>query len=123
MNSSSLPSRAALRHALFTGALALAGFALTACSRQAPLPQITAQAAGHAITAQVAGNGAKVEDHADGARVGSEFGQVTVERARLRIEGNDWVGIPEGAPVTLNIQRGKINIKAGNVSVSRSVSY
>jgi hypothetical protein len=116
-------SHATARCALFTGLLALAGFALTACSRQAPLPQITAQAAGHAITAQIAGKDAKVEDHADGARLGSEFGHVTIERTRMRIEGSGWVGIAEGAPVTLRIERGRTDVKAGNVSASQSVSY
>lgn len=123
MNSASLRSPATIHRTLFAAALALTAFALTACSRQTPLPQISAHAAGHAITAQIAGTGAKVEDHAEGARLGSEFGQVTIERARMRIAGSGWVRIAEGAPVTLRIQRGRIDVKAGNVSASQMVSY
>jgi hypothetical protein len=123
MTAYSFRSRAVVLRTLLTSALTLAGFTLTACSQKTQLPQISAQAAGHAITARIAGQGARVEDHAEGARLGSEFGEVTIERTRLRIEGAGWVRIAEGAPVTLSIERGRIDVKAGKVSASRTVSH
>lgn len=106
--------------AISIGSLALALFATTACTQQ---PQISTQAAGHAVTARIKGNGTKVENRSDGALLSSEFGQVNIERTRMRIEGNSWVQISEGTPITLNIERGRITLNAGKVSVSRTVSY
>ena len=91
---------------------------LAACSQTRPL---STQAAGHAITARIAGDHTLVKAHADGALLGSEFGSVTIERTRLRIEGANWVKIAEAVPVSLTIQRGHIHLTAGHVTLAQTV--
>jgi hypothetical protein len=108
-----------VRRTITTALLALTLLAMTACTRD---PQISTQAAGHKITAWIQGDGVKSESKADGVLLSSDLGQVTIERTRMRIEGEPWVQIPDGAPITVNIKRGQIALKAGNVNVSRSVS-
>jgi hypothetical protein len=115
----SLPSFATARRTLTIGSLSLAWLALMGCTRA---PQISTQAAGHAITARIKGDATKVESRSDGARLSSEFGEVTVERTRMRIDDASWLNIAEGAPVTVSIERGRISVQAGAVSVSRTVS-
>jgi hypothetical protein len=98
--------------------LALALFAVTACTRS---PEISTSAAGHAITADIKGSGTKVE--ALPGVLSSEFGQVTIERARMRVGELAWVQIAEDVPVNVTIHRGKVAVKAGRVSVAQTVSH
>lgn len=118
MNTHSLSSHATVRRTTTAAFFALTLIAMTACT---PAPQISTQAAGHTITAWIQGNGARSEGRADGALLGSDLGQVTIERTRMRIEGEAWVQITEGAPVTVHIERGRITLKASSVSVGRTV--
>ncbi len=92
---------------------------LASCTRA---PQISTEAAGHAITARIQGTGTKVESSADRAQLSSEFGSVTIERVRMRVEGSEWIRIVEGVPVTVGIERGRIGLRAGGVKVSRNLS-
>lgn len=102
-----------------TVALTLTLLAVTACTRS---PEISTSAAGHAITADIKGNGTKVEAQPERGLLSSEFGQVTIERSRMRVGELAWVGIPENVPVAVTIRRGKVALKAGRVSVAQSVS-
>ncbi len=99
--------------------LALALLTVTACTRS---PEISTSAAGHAITADIKGNGTKVETLPERGMLSSEFGHVTIERARMRVGEQAWVTIQENVPVTVSIRRGKVALKAGRVSVAHSVS-
>jgi hypothetical protein len=100
--------------------LMLALLAVTACTRP---PEISTSAAGHAITADIKGHGAKVEALPERGVLSSEFGQVTIERARMRVGELAWVQIAEDVPVNVTIHRGKIALKAGRVSVAQTVSH
>ena len=115
----SLPSRPAIPRVAAVG-LAVALFAVPACTRP---PEITTSAAGHAITAEIKGNGTKVEALPERGVLGSEFGQVTIERARMRVGELAWVKITEDVPVSVTIRRGKIGLQAGGVSVAQTVSH
>ena len=114
----SLPSFATAGRTITIGSLGLAWLALVGCTRA---PQVSTQAAGHAITARIKGDATKVESRPDSARLASEFGEVTVERTRMRIDGASWVKIAEGAPVTVSIERGRISVEAGTVRVNRTI--
>jgi hypothetical protein len=48
---------------------------------------------------------------------------VTVERTRVRIEGQDWTAIPADVPVNVSIRQHKLRITAGPVTISRTVSH
>lgn len=100
--------------------LMLALFTVTACTRP---PEISTTAAGHAITADIKGHGTKVEALPERGVLSSEFGQVTIERARMRLGELAWVKIAENVPVTVTIHRGKIALQAGGVSVAQTVSH
>ena len=100
--------------------VALALFVVTACTRA---PEISTAAAGHAITAEIKGNGTKIESLPERGMLGSEFGHVTIERARMRVGELAWVKIPENVPVAVTIHRGTVSLKAGRVSVAQTVSY
>jgi hypothetical protein len=119
MTTTSLPTFTAARHLVAAAGLILACLTTAACSQG---KQLSTHAAGHTIGAQIRGDSTTVEGHADGALLGSEFGKVRVERSRMRIEGEGWVKIAEDAPVTVSIQRGRIRLTAGKVSVGRTVS-
>ena len=109
-----------LRFYSFTAScLAVALLFMTACTRS---PEISTTAAGHAITADIKGNGTKVETLPERGVLGSEFGQVTIERSRMRVGEQAWVKISENVPVAVTIRRGKIAMEAGGVSVAQTVS-
>ncbi len=98
---------------------ALSLFALTACTQT---PEISTRAAGHEITAEITGNGTVVESLPERGVLRSEWGQVTIERSRVRLEGLAWTPIPENVPVAVSIKRGKLRVTAGNVSIGRTIS-
>lgn len=100
--------------------LALAMCVATACTRS---PEISTSAAGHAITADITGHRTKVEALPERGVLGSEFGQVTIERSRMRVGEQAWVKIQENVPVTVTIRRGKIALQAGRVGVAQTVSH
>jgi hypothetical protein len=78
-------------------------------------------AAGHEITAYI--QGAHSIANREGSTIlGSQFGAVTVERTRVRIEGQDWNAIPADVPVSIDIRPGKLRITAGRVRISRTVN-
>lgn len=118
MTTHTFPSRSIVPR-ITAAALALALFAVTACTRP---PEISTSAAGHAITADIKGHGTKVEALPERGVLGSEFGQVTIERSRMRVGALAWVKIPENVPVSVSILRGKVALKAGGVSVAQTVS-
>lgn len=120
MNTHPLNPPSKIGRAITTGFLVLVLSTLAACTRT---PPFSSHAAGHATTAWIKGAGAKLENRVDVAVLASEYGQVTIEPARVRIEGSAWVTIPEGAPVTVRIERGRISVKAGHVSVGQTVKF
>ena len=89
-----------------------------ACS---PVSKIALRAAGHEITAEIEGK-QSVESLPTHAIVGSEFGKVTIEETRVRVEGLNWTQIPAGVPVKVSIKRGKLQVVAGSVRIGRTIS-
>jgi hypothetical protein len=83
--------------------------------------QVVTMAAGHTITAEIAGNHS-IEAEPTHAVVKGQFGQVTVERERIRIDANEWVAIAADVPVAVSIQRHKLRVSAGRVTVERTMS-
>lgn len=90
--------------------------ALTGCDRTT---RITTRGAGHDIVADLAG--IHSIDTANGrAVISSEFGKVTVERARIQIGHAPWAQIPEGARVLVRIVRHKTKVQAKAVTIEQS---
>lgn len=98
--------------------LTLAAFlaALSGCDHP---PDLVTEAGGHAISARIRGPHS-VETEADRAVISGSLGTVTIEGARVRLNAGQWVAIPEGVPVVLEMARTKLRLKAGNVTISQS---
>ena len=83
--------------------------------------EITTNAAGHPIRADIKGNHS-IETQSDQGVISSPFGKVTIERARVRVEGAPWAAIPEGVPIKVSIAKGKVRVNAGSVTIARTGS-
>jgi hypothetical protein len=75
---------------------------------------------GHKISAVVEG-GLTAESHATHAAISSPFGAVTIEPGRARIDQGPWQKIPENAFVQMRISKHTVSIRAGSVSMTRTV--
>jgi len=82
---------------------------------------VNTQAGGHQIRAIIAGNDS-MDSQPDRATFSSEFGTVTVERARVQISSAPWTLIPEAVPVELKISKGRIALTAGNVTIKQTTN-
>jgi hypothetical protein len=76
---------------------------------------------GHQIVAKVEG-AAVIDSQASHAAISSQFGGVTIERDRARIDQGQWTKIPENVPVETSISRHTVSIRAGRVTISRTVN-
>lgn len=114
-SSSTPPAAARLVGTMFAVA---AAFLLAACD---PVTEVSLQAAGHETTVRFQGTHA-IENHPQQAVLRGEFGTVTIEQTRIRLEGLDWVAIPADAPVTVNIKRHRMKLSAGPVSMERTIN-
>lgn len=83
-------------------------------------PDLFTEAAGHAISARIKGPH-EVVTEAGQAVISGPFGRVTIERAQVRVNDGSWTTIPEGVPVSLEMARSRLRLKAGNVTISHSV--
>jgi hypothetical protein len=104
------------RLALSVLAAALIG-GLIGCAKST---QISIQAAGHEISVLIAGNHS-IESDADRASIRSSYGTVTVESTRMKLDDNPWTTIPADSPVEVRIAKGRVSMKAGNVTVKRTI--
>lgn len=91
--------------------------ALNGCDQP---PDLVTEAAGHTISARIKGPHAMVTEGGQ-AVISGPYGKVTIERARVNVNGGHWTSIPEEAPVSLEMARSRLRIKAGNVTISHSV--
>jgi hypothetical protein len=107
------PLSLALRALLLTSLLALAGCATA--------ERFETSGGGHRIAGDVEGN-VVIESHDTHAAISSQFGSVTIERDRARIDQAGWTAIPVDVPVTTNISKHKVSIRAGKVTISRTVN-
>ena len=86
---------------------------LTACGKST---LVSTNAAGHAISAELEGNHS-IDAQTNRAIISSRFGSVTIEPARVRIDGAPWTRIPKGAPVELSISKHRTRVSAGPVLI------
>ena len=91
-------------------------FALTGCHKST---HIVTSAAGHPITAVVEGNHS-VDTQRTGAVIRSQFGKVTIERARVQLDSVRWTTIPEDVPIKVSISSHKQWLTAGPVTVTQT---
>ena len=98
---------------------AFASLLVAACDKS---PTTTIHAAGHVITAQIAGT-PSIDSHPTHAVIGGSGGTVTIESTRARIDDVPWTAIPADAPVTVNIRKHKVSVKAGAVTIERTISH
>lgn len=97
---------------------ALLLFTLVGCAKST---RISTKAAGHAITAVISGEHS-IESHDDQGVITSPYGTVTIEPARIKLDGASWTPILAGSAVEVRISRGRVSLTAGNVTVKRSQS-
>ena len=76
---------------------------------------------GHLIAGDVEGN-VVIESHETHAAISSQFGSVVIERDRARIDQAGWTKIPADVPVTTSISKHKVSIRAGKVTISRTIN-
>jgi hypothetical protein len=69
--------------------------------------------------AHVDGAHTVVESRESHATIVGEFGRVTIERDRARVDAGPWERIPEGSPVQARIFRREVSLQAGAVTISR----
>lgn len=91
-------------------------FSLGACAKS---NHISTNAAGHAITAIISGEHS-IESHEDYGVISSPYGTVTIEPARMKLDGASWTAIPARIPMEVRISRGRVSLTAGNVTVERT---
>jgi hypothetical protein len=108
------------KHSKLKCLTALAGvlLAVTGCGHSTV---VNTQAGGHQIRAIIAGNHS-INSQPERATITSDFGTVTVERARVQIGSAPWDLIPEAVPVELRISKGKITLTAGSVTIKQTVN-
>ncbi len=82
---------------------------------------ITTRAGGHDIHLVVAGN-PSLDTHPDQGVLSSQYGRITIEKARARVDDAPWSAIPEGVPVEAEISKGRVSVTAGGVSIRRTKS-
>lgn len=104
----------ALRALLLVLPLVLAGCA----SRE----RFETSGGGHQIVGDVEGPQVVIESRETHAAVSSPFGNVTIERDRAQIDQAGWVKIPENIPVKMSISKHKVSIRAGAVSMTRTIN-
>jgi hypothetical protein len=114
------PPASAMKTTLPAFALLTLGMVLTAPSGCHRPSDVSTEAAGHAISARIQGPHTLVSE-ADHAVISGPFAKVTIERAQVKVNDGRWTSIPEGVPVSLDMARSRLRIKAGNVTISHSV--
>ncbi len=82
---------------------------------------IVTRMAGHQITAVIQGNHS-IESQGPQGKISSQFGRVTIERARVQLDNDGWTKIPEDVPMEVTISRRKIHVTAGSVRITRTTS-
>jgi hypothetical protein len=75
---------------------------------------------GHEISADIEGTHS-IDAQLTQAVISSQFGKVTVERSRVRVDESQWVAIREDVPVTVRLFEHKLTINAGRVSIARTI--
>lgn len=90
--------------------------ALTACGK---FNHIATNAAGHIISVEIEGD-PSIDSQTDRAVISCQFGKITIESARVRLEDGPWTTIPQEVPVTVGIARHKRWVTAGSVSIKET---
>lgn len=115
MNSSTPVNTCFLRMKLT--ASIFASLAIVGCYKST---HITTSAAGHEIFVTVEGNHS-IDADTNRAVISSSYGNVTVERNRVRLGEGRWTTVPENAAVEVKISKHKSLVSTKSVTVSQSV--
>ena len=112
---------AKIRNGWLTGVVAILaltlGWSVTACTNAR---HVILNAVGHEIRADIEGTHS-IDEQPTHAIISGQFGKVTIERSRVRVEGLEWVAISENAPVAVRIVKHKLTVRAGGVSIARTI--
>lgn len=101
--------------------LAAAALASTVClGACATATRFETAGGGHPIVAFVSGSHT-VDSRDTQATISTPSGIVTVERTRTRIDAGAWTTIPDQVPVRIDMSTDTISIRAGSVTVSRTI--
>jgi len=103
-----------------TTVIALLGILMLAVNGCTKSTRVTTSAAGHEINAVIAGNHS-IDSQSGQGVITSEFGQITIERTRVKLGDAPWTTIPENVSVEVSISKGKLWLAAGNVTTSRTI--
>jgi len=91
--------------------------AFTGCTKST---HVNTSAAGHQISAEIVGNHS-IDSQPGHGTISSPFGNITIERARVKFDEAAWTAIPEGVPVRVSISKGQLWLAAGPVTVKRTI--
>lgn len=89
---------------------------LTGCHRSV---RIALHSAGHSITVFVEGDHS-IDTSPTGAVIRTQYGDVSVERSRVKLNELDWVAIPADVPVSVGISKHKRWLKAESVTIRQT---
>ena len=98
-------------------ALSISVVGLLGC---AEAKHVSTQAAGHSVNISVIGQ-YSVEVSDNRGLIASEFGRVTIEPQRVRLNDSSWTAILEKVPVEVRISRGKLSVAAGPTTTTVTV--
>lgn len=90
---------------------------LAACATSA---RFETTGGGHPIVATVTGP-LTVDSRATHATIATPSGVVTIERTRARIGDGPWEPIPEHVPVRVRMSKHTVSIRAGSVTIARTM--
>lgn len=79
-------------------------------------------AVGHDISAEIDGATRSIETLPTYAILRGSHGTVRIERDRVRIDDGPWNSIPDDAAISVTIDRHIVRVKAGRVSIARTMS-
>lgn len=106
------------RFPVWLGAAAIASVVcLAACASSA---RFETTGGGHPVVAFVTGPH-RIDSRDTHATISTPSAVVTVERTRTRVDDGPWTTIPERVPVRIDISTHTVSIRAGSVTVSRTM--
>ena len=109
-----------LRSRIGRAAAAIVAASAVSVAACATATHLETSGGGHQILAAVDGSHT-IESHETHATIASHSGAVTVERTRARIADGPWTTIPEHAPVRIRLSKHVVSIRAGSVTISRTI--
>ncbi len=82
--------------------------------------RVSTHAVGHPVTVRVVGTHSIDEDDNRGV-ISSQYGRVTIERDRVKLNDAPWTAIRENVPIDVRISKGTLSVAAGSTTTSVTI--